>query len=79
MQQARTARLPLIFDPPFTDDYEGADFLVVVLANRRYGPVDERPTAAEAALKAGGPSFTLVGTFPLEDRGRVEVYEAAKR
>ena len=46
MHDARIARLPLIFDPAFTDDYEDADFLVVVGANRRYGPVDERPTAA---------------------------------
>lgn len=78
-QDARIARLPLTFDPPFTDDYSGADFLIAVLANRRYGPVDRRPTAAERALKAGMAPFTLVGTLPLADGGTVHTYEANVR
>ena len=79
MHPARVARLPFAFDPPFTDDYAGADFLVTVIANRRYGPVDERPTAAELAMNAGANPFTLVGTLPLADGGAVHVYEADRR
>jgi hypothetical protein len=79
MYEARLARLPFIFDPVFTSDYAGADFVVTVLASRRYGPVDERPTAAELALKNGASPFTLVGTLPLPEGGDLRVYEANRR
>jgi hypothetical protein len=79
MHPARIARLPFTFDPPFTDDYAGADFLITVMANRRYGPVDNRPTAAERALATGEAPFTLVASFPLEEGGKVDVYEADRR
>ena len=77
--EARLARLPLMFDPPFTSDYRDADFVVTVLANRRYGPVDERPTAAERALAGGTAPFTQIEALPLPDGGEVRVYEADRR
>lgn len=76
MHDARIARLPLDFDPPFTHDYAGSDFLVLVLANRQYGPVDERPTPAELALKSAAVPFRTVGSLPLADGGSIRVYEA---
>ena len=79
MHDARISRLPFVFDQPFTDDYAGADFLVTAIANRRYGPLDERPTAAELAMNASASPFTLVGTLPLADGGTVRVYEADRR
>jgi hypothetical protein len=77
--EARLVRLPLTFDPPFRSDYGDADFVVTVLANRRYGPVDERPTAAEAALADGAASFTQIESLPLPDGGEVRLYEANRR
>jgi 4-amino-4-deoxy-L-arabinose transferase-like glycosyltransferase len=77
--EARLARLPLTFDPPFGSDYGDADFVVTVLANRRYGPVDERPTAAEVALADGAVSFTQIESLPLPDGGAVRLYEANRR
>jgi hypothetical protein len=77
--EARLARLPFAIDPPFTSDYRGADFVVTVMANRRYGPVDERPTAAELALGTSSAPFVLVGTLPLPAGGAVRFYEAEDR
>ena len=77
--EATLARLPFAFDFPFTDDYIGADFVVISLASRRYGALDERPTPAESAMNRGDFPFTLVATLPLEDGGEVRVYEANRR
>jgi hypothetical protein len=79
MYEARLARLPFLFDLPFTSDYAAADFVVTVLAARRYGSIDERPTAAEQALTNGAAPFTLVGTLPLADGGDLRFYEANRR
>jgi hypothetical protein len=79
MHDARIARLPFVFDQPFTADYVGADFLVTVNANRRYGPVDQRPTFVELALKARAAPFTFLQALPLADGGTVRVYEADRR
>jgi 4-amino-4-deoxy-L-arabinose transferase-like glycosyltransferase len=76
---ARLERLPFVFDPPFTSDYLGADFVITVMANRRYGPVDKRPTAAEQALNGGTAPFVLVGSLILADGGHVDVFEADRR
>jgi 4-amino-4-deoxy-L-arabinose transferase-like glycosyltransferase len=79
MHEARLTRSSFVFDPPFTSDYADADFVVTVLATRRYGPVDQRPTAAERELKGAAAPFTLVGTLPLPDGGDAQIYEADRR
>lgn len=77
--EARLAQVSFMFDRPFTSDYDGADFIVTVLANRRYGPTDNRPTVEERALANGAAPFTQIGTLPLPDGGNLRIYEADRR
>ena len=77
--EGRLARSSLVFDWPLARTFNGADFVVIVAAGRKYGPVDERDPALEQALRNSNEPFIEINRLPLNDGGEIRIYQATDR